>query len=49
MAAQVILTEDGNLGPAGTLVWVDDPSDVDAKPKKTAAKKTAASKADDDK
>lgn len=37
MAELITLEEDGPLGPAGTQVWVDDPSD--AKPKKTAAKK----------
>lgn len=45
---QVILPEDGNLGKAGDIVWVDDPADVDAKPHKAAAKKAAA-KPDDDK
>lgn len=44
MAELITLEEDGPLGPAGAHVWVDSPDD--AKPKKAAAKKTAA-KADD--
>ena len=46
MAELVTLEEDGNLGKAGDQVWVDDPKDVDAKPK--SAKKTAASKSSDE-
>lgn len=45
MSPQIILTEDGNLGKAGDVVWVDDPAE-DAKPAgKVAAKKTAAKRA----
>lgn len=38
MAELITLTEDGPLGAAGTQVWVNDPADVEAKPKKRAAK-----------
>lgn len=48
MPELVTLTEDGVLGPAGTQVWVDDPADVNAKPKKLAESKTPKS-ADADK
>lgn len=40
MPELITLTEDGPLGNEGDQVWVDDPAD--AKPKKAAAKKTAA-------
>lgn len=39
MPELVTLEEDGPLGPAGTQVWVDDPADVQAKPKKAASSK----------
>ena len=45
MPELVTLEEDGPLGKAGEQVWVDEPSDVEQKPKKTAAaRKTAADK-----
>lgn len=43
MVELVTLTEDGPFGPAGTQVWVNDPSDVEQKtsdPVKKPAKKT---------
>lgn len=39
MPELVTLTEDGNLGNAGDHVWVDDPAEVDAKPKRAAKPK----------
>ncbi|MBV9290971.1 MAG: hypothetical protein JO222_00870 [Frankiales bacterium] len=46
MAELVTLEEDGPLGNAGDQVWVDDPADVNGKPK-AAAKKTASPKKSD--
>ena len=45
MPELVTLEEDGPLGKAGEQVWVDEPADVDQKPKKAAAAKKAAAPA----
>lgn len=46
MPELVTLTEDGPLGKAGDQVWVDDPADVEDKPKKSTVKKIAAKRSD---